>query len=108
MHAPFFGTLKEAIERERNAALTPDDPSFREVADLTVNLVDGIRTKIQVVDFWRDEQSRLSLEKSVYQVLLRSGKVARARIAELATRIVELARHRHRWLIWGNGKNQDK
>lgn len=69
---------------------------------------DGIRTKIQVVDFWRDDQSRLSLEKSVYKVLLRSGKVARAKIAELATRIVELARHRHRWLIWNDGKNQDK
>jgi type I restriction enzyme R subunit len=108
MHAPFFGTIKEAIGKERNAEITTNDPSFKEIADLTVSLVDGIRTKIQVVDFWRDDQSRLALENSIYRVLLRSGKVAKTKVAELATRIVDLARNRHRWLIWDNGKNQDK
>jgi type I restriction enzyme R subunit len=107
IHAPFFGTIKEVIEQERNAKLTPDDPSFKAAADLTVSLVDQIREKIKMVDFWRDEQSRLSLEKTIYKALLKSRQVAKAKIAELATRIVDLARNRHRWLIWDDGKHRD-
>ncbi len=55
---------------------------------------------------WRDDQSRRSLERSIYQKLLKSGQIARSKLAELATRIVELARNRHRWLVW-DGKNKD-
>lgn len=107
MHAPFFGTIKEVIDKQGDHVLTPEDPAFKQVADLTVSMVDGIREKIHVVDFWRDEPSRRSLEKTVYQKLMRSGLVARTKLAELATRIVELARSRHRWLVWGNGKDRD-
>jgi type I restriction enzyme, R subunit len=105
MHAPFFGTIKEVIDQDREQVLTPADDAFKQVAELTVSMVDGIREKIHLVDFWRDEQSRTSLERSVYQKLLRSKLVARTKLAELATRIVELARRRHRWLVWGNGKD---
>jgi len=107
LHAPFFGTLKEAIEKERGQELRSEDPAFREVVDLTVTTVDEIREKIRMVDFWRDEHSRRSLEKSVYRKLLRSGKVTRDRLAELATRVVDQARNLHRLLVWGNGKNRD-
>lgn len=107
LHAPFFGTLKEAIEKEKGAELKSDDPAFKEVVDLTVSTVDEIRAKIRLVDFWRDEHSRRSLEKSVYRTLLRSCKVARDKLAELATRVVEQARNLHRLLVWGNGKHRD-
>ncbi len=107
LHAPFFGTLKEAIEKETGAELKSDDPAFKEVIDLTVATVDYIREKIRMVDFWRDEHSRRSLEKSVYRSLLRSGKVARDKLEELATRVVEQARNLHRLLVWGNGKHRD-
>ncbi|MHC1744963.1 MAG: type I restriction enzyme endonuclease domain-containing protein [Syntrophobacteraceae bacterium] len=107
LHAPFFGTLKDAIEKEKGAELKSDDPLFREVVDLTVSTVDEIQARVRMVDFWRDEQSRRSLEKSVYRTLLRSGKVAREKLAELATRVVEQARNLHRLLVWGNGKHHD-
>ena len=107
LHAPFFGTLKEAIEKESGMELTSEDPAFKEVIDLTVATVDDIKEKIRLVDFWRDEHSRRSLEKSIYRSLLRSGKIARNRLAELATRVVEQARNLHRLLVWGNGKNRD-
>ena len=103
----FFGTLKEAIEKETGAELKSEDPAFKEVIDLTVATVDEIREKIRMVDFWRDEHSRRSLEKSVYRSLLRSGKIARNKLAELATRVVEQARNLHRLLVWGNGKHRD-
>jgi len=107
LHAPFFGTLKEAIEKTQGQELKSDGPVFKEVVDLTVATVDEIREKIRLVDFWRDEHSRRSLEKSVYRSLLRSGKIARDKIAELATRVVDQARNLHRLLVWGNGKNRD-
>jgi type I restriction enzyme R subunit len=107
LHAPFFGTLKEAIENERGMELKSDDPDFRAVVDLTVATVDEIRDRIRLVDFWRDEHSRRSLEKSVYRFLLRSGKLAREKLLELATRVVEQARNLHRLLVWGNGKHHD-
>ena len=107
LHAPFFGTLKEAIEKEQGVELTSADPAYKEVIDLTVATVDEIREKIRLVDFWRDAQSRRSLEKSVYRSLLRSGKIARNKLAELATRVVDQARNLHRLLVWGNGKNRD-
>jgi type I restriction enzyme, R subunit len=107
LHAPFFGTLKEAVEKEKGAELKSDDPAFKEVVDLTVATVEKIREKIRMVDFWRDEHSRRSLENSVYRSLLRSGKIAREKLAELSTRVVEQARNLHRWLVWGNGKHRD-
>ena len=107
LHAPFFGTLKDAIEKTQGQELKSEDPAFKEVVDLTVTTVDEIRGKIRLVDFWRDEHSRRSLEKSVYRMLLRSGKVARDKLEELATRVVEQARNLHRLLVWGNGKNRD-
>ncbi|HBG19820.1 MAG TPA: restriction endonuclease subunit R [Desulfobulbaceae bacterium] len=107
LHAPFFGTLKAAIEKEKGAELKSEDPEFKEVIDLTVATVDEIREKIRLVDFWRDPHSRRSLENSVYRSLLRSGKIARNTLAELATRVVEQARNLHRLLVWGNGKHRN-
>jgi type I restriction enzyme R subunit len=106
IHAPFFGNIKEEIEKEKGAPISPDEPAFRELADFTVTLVDGIRERIRMVDFWRDEQSRRALEKWVYQGLLKNGMVARARLAELATKIVDLAKNRHRWLVWEDAANR--
>ena len=105
LHAPFFGTLKAAIEKETGAELKSEDPEFKEVVDLTVSTVEKIRGKIRMVDFWRDDRSRESLEKSVYRLLHRSKIVARDKLAELATRIIEQARNLHRLLVWGNGNH---
>jgi type I restriction enzyme R subunit len=107
LHAPFFGTIKEAIEKENGIPLKSEDPAFKELIDLTVATVDDIQEKIRLVDFWRDEHSRISLEKSIYRTLLRSGKIARGRLAELATKVVEQARNLHRLLVWGNGKDKN-
>lgn len=107
LHAPFFSTLKAAVEKETGTELKSDDPAFREVAELTVTTVDEIREKIRLVDFWRDSPSQESLRKSVYRTLLRSGKVARDKLEALASRVVDQARNLHRLLVWGNGKNHD-
>lgn len=107
LHAPFFGTLKEAVEKEQGSELSSEDPAFKEVIDLTVSTVEEIQERIRLVDFWRDQHSRRSLEKTVYRSLRRSGKIARGTLAELATRVVEQARNLHRLLVWGNGKDRD-
>jgi len=107
LHAPFFGTIKAAVERESGVILKSEDAAFREVVDLTVITVNDIQEKIRMVDFWRDKHSRMSLEKSVYRTLLESGKIARNRLKELATRVVEQARNLHRLLVWGDGKNKN-
>ena len=95
------------MEKEQGAELKREDPAFRQVIDLTVTTVDEIRDRIRLVDFWRDDHSRQSLEKSVYRTLLRSKKFAREKLKELATRVVEQARNLHRLLVWGNGTHRD-
>jgi type I restriction enzyme, R subunit len=107
MHAPFFGVLKETIEQQTGKEINSSDQSFKSTVNLTITLVKEIRSRIRVIDFWRDAPSRTSLEKSVYQIILKSDLIERKRIAELSTKIVDLARYRHRWLVWDDGKYQN-
>jgi type I restriction enzyme R subunit len=107
LHAPFFGTLKKAVEKETGKELKSDDPAFREVIELTVTTVEEIQENIRRVDFWRDAPSRESLQRKVYRILKDSGKVAKNRLEKLAARVVDQAKNLHRLLVWGNGSNRD-
>jgi type I restriction enzyme R subunit len=107
LHAPFFGTLKKAVEKETGAELKSDDPAFREVIELTVATVEEIQENIRRVDFWRDVSNRESLQRKVYRILRNSGKVAQNKLEKLAARVVDQAKNLHRLLVWGNGSNRD-
>lgn len=104
IQAPFFGVLKERLEEHSEEPLEPSSPRFAALVQLTVDVVDHIRTQIRAVDFWRDPVSRRGLETWVYNTL-RRRRIDGAKlldvpdVRELATRIVDLARHRHRWLV---------
>ena len=103
VHAPFFDVLKKAAETDAGAGLKPGDAAFAEVVKLTVRLVDSIQAEIRKVDFWRDMASRQSLETTVYHELryCRVGeqRVFQKNLRELATRIVDLAHARRRYLV---------
>ena len=104
VQAPFFDVLKKAAEADAGAGakLKPEDPAFRELVTLTVKLVGQIQAEICKVDFWRDRQSRQDLEKTVNDEL-RWCRVDGNRVfqntRELATRLVDLAYHRRRFLV---------
>lgn len=103
LQAPFFGVLKERYDQESGNPLAPESPEFSELVQLTVELVDQIREQIRTVDFWRDDVSRRQLETMVYNTIRRrrcdGNKLFNEAVRELATRVVDLARHRHRWLV---------
>jgi type I restriction enzyme, R subunit len=103
VQAPFFDVLKKAAEADAGAPLAPDSGAFPEVVKLTVKLVEQIQGEIRKVDFWRDPGSRQGMETSVYNELrwCRVGgeRVFKSNLRELATRIVDLAYHRRRFLV---------
>ncbi len=103
IQAPFFEILKNAVEGEVGAALKPEDAAFPEVVKLTVKLVEGIQAEIRKVDFWRDGTSRQTLETTVYNELrwcrVNGNRVFNNNLRELATRIVDLAYYRRRYLV---------
>lgn len=97
VQAPFFGLLKEAVEETTAAKLEGDD--LRSAVTLTVELVDHIKSEIGHVGFWRDPPSRQRLENWVFRRLRRSRLIPNDRVQELATRLVDLAKSRHRFLV---------
>lgn len=97
--APFFGILKEAFEQQTGEDLPADHPRFAELVTLTVDLVEHIQQEISTVDFWRDGMGREQLESWVFNAVRRSRFFQRGSELEIATRLVELARNRHRWLV---------
>lgn len=97
--APFFGILKEVFEQQTGAAVPPDNPRFAELVHLTVDLVEHIQQEIRTVDFWRDDAGRHQLETWVSNTVRRSRMFQRRSELEIATRLVDLARNRHRWLV---------
>ena len=104
VQAPFFDMLKKAAEDEAGAGvkLKPEDPAFPELVQLTVKTVGQIQGEICKVDFWRDPPSRQALEQTVNNEL-RWCRVTGRRVfqntRELATRIVDLAYRRRRFLV---------
>jgi type I restriction enzyme R subunit len=104
LQAPFFGVLKQRLDTELGTAVDSASPEFAALVQLTVDLVERIREEIRRVDFWRDDVSRGSLETWVYNTVRRRRVDGEKLldvpdIRELATRLVDLARHRHRWLV---------
>jgi type I restriction enzyme R subunit len=96
VQAPFFGLLKEAIEASSGQKLQGD--TFRSAVTATVEIVDHVRKEIARVGFWRDPPSRQRLENWVYRHLRRSRLVPEDKVQELAIRLVDLAKSRHRFL----------
>ena len=97
VHAPFLGLLVEAAKG--TASIDATTPEFREFVDLKKEIVAEIRNHIVIVDFWRDGPSHRYLESAVYRILFRSPMLPADKRTELASRLVELARTRHRWLV---------
>lgn len=99
IQAPFFGLIKDAFEKQMDTQLDQDHDKFTAIVGLTIDLVEHIRQEIRVVDFWRDTNSRSQLETWIYNQIRRSRILPRDKALELATGLVDLAKHRHRWLI---------
>lgn len=104
VQAPFFGILKERLEAQLGEDLATDSPQFSALVQLTIGLVAHIQSVIRTVDFWRDEVSRRQLETWVYNSIRRcrldgSRLFDGEGVRELATQVIDLARHRHRWLV---------
>jgi type I restriction enzyme R subunit len=103
VQAPFFDVLKKAAETDAGAPLKPDGAVFPEVVKLTVKLVEQIQAEIRKVDFWRDLGSRQGLETNVYNELrwcrVNGQRIFTNNVRELATRMVDLAYHRRRFLV---------
>lgn len=103
IQAPFFGLLRDGFNKDNKSEVDADSPEFTELVKLTVEIVEHVRTQIRTVDFWRDMVSRRQLETWIY------NKIRRARLNEtllfkddvrqLASQLIDLARHRHRWLV---------
>lgn len=96
VQAPFFGILKEAIDDSSGKQLEGD--AFRDAVACTVEIVEHIRKEISRVGFWRDPPSRQRLENWIYRRLRRSRLVPEEKVQELAIRLVDLAKSRHRFL----------
>ena len=103
VQAPFFDLLKREAEEQAGNTLAADGDGFREVLALTMRLVIHIQGEIRKVDFWRDGASRQALETHVYRELgwckVSGQKLFKKSVRELAQRVVDLARHRHRFLV---------
>jgi type I restriction enzyme R subunit len=97
VRAPFFGLLKEAIEKSSGQTLEGD--GFRTAVMTTIKIVDHIRAEIGRVGFWRDPPSRQRLENWVFRSLRRSRLIPNDQVQELAIRFVDLAKSRHRFLV---------
>lgn len=97
VQAPFFGLLKDLMEETSGQKLEAD--KFRAAVALTVEVVDHIKAEIGQVGFWRDPPSRQRLETWVFRSLRRSGLVPNDQAQEFATRFVDLAKSRHRFLV---------
>jgi type I restriction enzyme R subunit len=97
IQAPFFGLLKEAIEKSLGRPLGGD--AFRTAVTTIIEIVDHIKTEIGLVGFWRDPPSRQRLENWVFRSLRRSRLIRNDQVQELAIRFVDLAKSRHRFLV---------
>jgi hypothetical protein len=61
--------------------------------------LDAVQEAIGRVGFWRDPVSRQRLERTIYRLLRRSRIIPNETLSELASRLVDLAKSRHRFLV---------
>jgi len=94
-HAPFLGILRQELRKQGEVPREDMDA----LVPITVDLVDHIRGEIQLLDFWRSAQKQDALRKSIVQLLDDVGVLPFGQLAEVADRIVELARINHSKLV---------
>lgn len=92
--APFYDMLVE--ECTYNDELSPSDKD--QLKQVTIEMVDHVREEIQVVDFWRNQHRQELLRRWIVNQLDQRDLVELDRQAEVADRIVQLARNRHQAL----------
>lgn len=97
IQAPFFGLIKESIQAETGEELTGEN--FRTAVSVTIDIVAHIRQEIRRIGFWRDPPSRHRLENWVFTKLRRTRLISSGKVQELAIRMVDLAKSRHRFLV---------
>ena len=97
IQAPFFGLIKRYLTKADDSGLS--DETLRAAVETTVAVVESIQNEIGRVGFWRDPISRQGLEKQLYRRLRRSRIVPNEALSELAARLVDLAKSRHRFLV---------
>jgi len=75
------------------------EKTFRTTVTSTIEIVTHIQEEIRRVGFWRDPPSRQLLENWVFRYLRRAKLIPIEKVNELAVRIVDLAKSRHRFLV---------
>lgn len=93
--APFLGILKQ--EFAGDGKLTEDD--LTKVCEITVELVDHVQQEVKLVGFWKNAVAQTQLHKWVVQFLDDYDLLDFERLAEVADRVVELAKANHHKLV---------
>jgi type I restriction enzyme R subunit len=91
LHAPFLDLLRQA--REKQTAVNGDD--LRWLAGLCVALVELIREQVRLVGFWKNPVHQEELRGQVFMFLDDHEIVGFEHAAELADRLMELAKANH-------------
>jgi type I restriction enzyme R subunit len=93
--APFFSILKE--EREKHQRV--DAEGARWLAELTVKLVELLRSELDVVAFWKNPQRQAEVRGKVFMFLDDHEVVPFERVDAVADRLMELAKSNHARLV---------
>lgn len=97
LHAPFYDLLKQ--EREKQTPVEGAD--VRWLADLTVRMVEEIRSEVSVVGFWKNPTRQDELRGHLFLFLDENEVVDFDRCDAVADRLVELAKANHERLVAG-------
>lgn len=95
VHAPFFGVLKQEVVGK--AALSEDQQEL--LAEVAVELVDHIKQEIKLVGFWSNAHAQDVLRKWIVGCLDEHDVLPFARLAEVADRLLEVAKANHPRLV---------
>ena len=76
-----------------------ENEQLQHVVAFTQEIVTYIQSVIRTVDFWKDSNGRRQLENWLYTKLRQSRIVARAKVENVAVRLVDLSYNRRSWLV---------
>lgn len=99
VHGPFFGVLREEYENAGGAPLDKSPAELKRVVELTREVVTYIQQQIRTVDFWEDKKSCEQVENWIYTTLRQSRMVPKSKAEAIATKLMEIAEKRRRWLV---------